>query len=113
MRSSTPTLDGRLVYQQLSKVIYQQLSKVTVALIDLIPAFIYSPEGRVLNRAPQAGHTISSKLTRRILAGSIEHPHLGQRVLSEAKTLSRLIFCLWGTRRLSHFRAEKNGPLAP
>ena len=30
---------------------------------------IYSPEGRVLNRAPHSGHSISSKLTRLISAG--------------------------------------------
>jgi hypothetical protein len=39
---------------------------------------------------------------RRILSGVIEHPHFGQTVLSDAMTFSRLIFCFWGTRRLSH-----------
>jgi hypothetical protein len=30
------------------------------------------------------------------LSGGIEYPHFGQRVLSDAFTLSRLIFCLLG-----------------
>lgn len=34
---------------------------------------------------------------RRILSGVIGYPHFGQRVLSDAITFSRLIFCFRGT----------------
>jgi hypothetical protein len=34
---------------------------------------------------------------RRILSGAIGYPHFGQRVLSDAITFPRLIFCFRGT----------------
>ena len=37
-----------------------------------------------------------SESTRYSFSGGIEYPHFGQRVLSDAFTLSRLIFCLLG-----------------
>ena len=53
----------------------------------------YTPLGLGMNRWPHSGHTTLSKSVRRSLSGAIEHPHLRQRMLSDALTLSRLIFC--------------------
>jgi hypothetical protein len=52
-----------------------------------------------MKRWPQSegGHSIRTKSMRRILSGVIEYPHFGQRVLSDARTLSRLIFGLRST----------------
>ena len=40
-----------------------------------------------------------SESMRYSFSGGIEHPHFGQRVLSDARTFSRLIFCLLGIWR--------------
>src|ERR1700680_3321802 len=49
-----------------------------------------------INRSPHSGHLMWSESTRDSFSGGIEYPHFGQRLLSDAFTLSRLIFCFWG-----------------
>jgi hypothetical protein len=51
---------------------------------------------RGINRSAHSGHRMRSESTRYSFSGGIEYPHFGQRVLSDAFTLSRLIFCLLG-----------------
>jgi hypothetical protein len=41
----------------------------------------------------------------------IEHPHFGQRVLSDALTFSRLIFCFWSLQILSRQGTSRTAPI--
>ena len=52
----------------------------------------YTPSGLGMNRWPHSWHTTLSRSVRRCLSAAIEHPHFGRRMLSNALTLSRLIF---------------------
>jgi hypothetical protein len=51
---------------------------------------------RGITRSAHSGHWMWSESTRYSFSGGIEYPHFGQRVLSDAFTLSRLSFCLLG-----------------